>query len=361
MDQPVDRRTVLIVGACLAALLVGGTAVAWRMSDEIPEPEPRPARYASAGVPWWDGRLHWDGDSVRVGAHGVASFTATRNAAVVLHHRRPARHLPDGGLERGRGTLSALFDDGSVRELATDVIGVPLADPTGQLVAWAVEEGEDSVVVTAYDTRARMVLGTQRVRLDRGGLTAVIGDTVYLTSGDAALAWHPRTGDEPEVVPGTTPRSVAVVGGGDAGLLVMGPQWRARWIGSDGTTQRVDAAFGSVSPDGRFVATAMEEDQYRREVQALPSGDLVDLALPDELQAYQVRWAGDGRLVVAAVARADIEDGWDDAHHVTSYLCEVPDGDCRELRGGPRFVGQLPGYDDSYAGMFLSSSEGMFS
>lgn len=365
MDQPA-RRTAPILAVIVFVLLIciGGAALAWQFRGDDSEPDLEADNYESVGVPWWDGRVHWSGHSTA--EDDVASITASQDAAVFLHDRSEADFSDDDDfMQPGRGTLTALFADGSVKQLATEVLGVPLADPNGHLVAWMVQAGNDSVVVTAFDTDERVVLGSRRLGPDHLGLTvlgltAVVGDTVYVSTGKEALAWQPRDGDDPrQVFEGSGSGWFLVVGEADDGLLVMGPRFEVHWFGSDGTQRRVDRFLGSVSPNGQYVATADQEEQYRRNVQAVLSGEGIDLGLPKDKLAYQARWAGDGTLVVAAVSRTDLEEHWDDAWLVTNYACDVPDGECRALDGGPHVIGHLPVYEDSSLGVLMIAFEGI--
>lgn len=358
--------TYVVVCSLVAAVCLGGAVLAWQLRDDDRESARADDDYGSVGVPWWSGQeVHWAGHSQA--EDDVASLTATEDAAVYLHERLG---YDDGTVPQPYlGTLTALFSDGTTQELGTRVVGVPLADPTGHVVAWMAEAGE-GVVMTAFDTAERIELGSQRVDLDDEesfGLTAVVGDTVYLTSGRAALAWHPRDGDAPpQVVQGTTDGSHVVIGRTDDALLVAGEGLEVSWLGHDGEPLGAapadgDVPLGTLSPDGRFLDAGEEDAEYARHVVAVPSGEPVDLGLPPDLLAYETRWAADGTLVVAAVSRADLDDGWDDAHEVTNFACDVAAGDCRALDGGPSGIYDLPIYDDSFLGQFLAAYEGVLS
>lgn len=359
MEESAARSTTRIVAVCLfvAIVAIGGAVLAWQLRGDD-ESHSADGSYGSAGVPWWDGRVHWAGQSVVVDE--VASLTATQEAAVFLHERKDPEFGDDEFFSSGRGTLTALYSDGSVARLATEVIGVPLADPNGHMVVWMVEADADTAVVKAFDTEKRALLGSQRVDLEVRTMAAVVGDTVYLSSVDGARAWRPRDSDDPpQVVAGMGPDFVAVVDGADSGLLVMNWEWDFGWLNSDGTPQGVEAGLGSLSPDGQFIATIDNEDQHRRTVKLVRSGEVVDLDLPRAEQAYQTRWAADGTLVVAAVSRADLDEGWDDAYGVTNYACDVPEGDCRALAGGPQVIYHLPVYEDSILGQIVVAFEGI--
>ncbi|KAA1428788.1 hypothetical protein [Nocardioides antri] len=362
VERPVRRGRAILAGVLVMIVCVGAVVLTRQIAGDG-EPRSASEDYGAVGVPWWSGReVHWAGHSMP--EDEVASFTASRDAAVFLHDR--LQRKDDVPVERGPGTLTALFSDGTVERLAPRVVGVPLADPTSHLVAWMVRTDADTVTVTAFDTAERVERGSRQIEVDDEDdllpLTAVVGDTVYLSTGARALAWHPLDGDgPPEVVAEQIDGFRAVIGATAEGLVVVGEGLETFWLGHDGTERRIGAAPGSLSPDGQFLTAPEEDDQYGWSVRAVPSGERVELDLPGDEQPYQARWAGDGLLVVGAVSGSELEEGWDDAHEVTNYACHVPDGECRALSGGPQVIYQLPLYQDSFLGEFLIGTEGMFS
>lgn len=290
------------------------------------EPDDGPAEsadYDAAGVPWWDGReAHWAGNSMP--EDDVASYTATRGAAIFLHDRP---QYPEQPGPQGLGTLTALFEDGTTAGLAKHVIGVPMADPTGRVVAWTVKVDDHTATLVAYDTREREELGSQRIEGEVAELNAVrsvVGDTVSFASGGRLLAWRPLDPDSPLVE-------------------LERPE---------------EPTFGTPSPDGRFLVTVTddEEDDDRVVVDA-STEETAELDLPEDRTIYQARWAADGSLVAATVSARDLADGWDDGHAVASYACDVGAGECRELDGGPQYVGALALFEDNSVGQFSVSFE----
>ena len=125
----------------------------------------------------------------------------------------------------------------------------------------------------------------------------------------------------------------------------------------DGTEQHAHVFLGSVSPDGQYVAGIDPKDQSLTVVGDLSTGQVVDLDLPDDQAAFEVRWTQDGRAVVAAVGRPHTDEGPDPADPVWNYVCQVPRGECQLVEGGPELVWQLPEFDDSFLGIIATSFE----
>jgi hypothetical protein len=360
MELPARRRTALaLVAGVVAATALGGAALAWQLGGDDEDPPAVTEEYDAARVPWWDGRtVHWAGHAVP--EDDVASYTATGDAAVFLHDRP---QYPEQPGPQGLGTLTALFDDGSMEELATRVVGVPMADPAGRVVAWTVQVDPDTALLSAYDTAERVGLGSHRIEVDDefvNFVTAVVGDRVFAASADQVLLWEPlEGGSAPQVVPGLGRDVGAVVGGTDDGLLVAGESFELSWIGTDGSRRRVETSFGDLSPDGRYLVTGTDDETDEDDiVVSLTSGERVDVDLPADRTIYQARWTADGTLVAATVSADELEEGWDDALDVTSYACDLDAGTCRQLTGGPAYVGALALFEDNFLGQFLIAWEG---
>lgn len=346
------RFAIVVAVGTVAATAVGGAALGWQLSDGGTDDESSAVgEYDDAGVPWWDGRkVHWAGHSAP--EDDVASYTATSDAGVFLHDRP---QYPEQPGPPGLGTLTALFTDGTTAQLGTRVVGVPMADPTGHVVAWTEKVDDDTALVSAYDTARRVALGTQSIEAEETALnvvSAVIGDTVYFSNDRRVLAWRPlELNSNPQEVDGMDPRSTAVIGGTDDGLLVVGEQFGLTWLGSDGSREPVDASPGSLSPDGRYLISGTDnEDNYDHVIVSVPGGDLVDLGIPNDRQIYQARWVSDSTLVAATVEKGR---GWDDGLDVVSYACTPADRECRKLVGGPVVVGFLALFEDNFLGQFL--------
>lgn len=334
--------------ALVIIALVSCTSPSSDPGDANLKPGGKSVGYEALGIPWWDGSVHWNRHAIEQA--NVASLTASADAAIFLHDRE----LGGAGEEQymGRGTLTAIFDDGAVEQLSRDVVGVPLADRGGHVVAWTSLAGHHEVIVTAYDTETRTVLGTSgRLDAEGGGVFAVVGETVYYSDAKRSFAWHPREGGPAELTART------VVGGGGAGLLEMGPKRKMYLLHRDGTEQQVRTFLGSVSPDGQYVAGIDRKEQSLTVVGDLSTGQVVDLDLPDDQAAFRVRWTQDGRAVVAAVGRPHTDEDPDVADPVSNYVCEVPRGECQLIEGGPEFVWQLPEFDDSFLGVIATFFE----
>lgn len=357
---PLARIALRLVLLTVVALPAAGCGESNGGADERSEER---ANYESTGVPWAErGSVRWAGQSAPVAPDDqVWSLSATRDAAVFLHDRSEPDY-GDGGetfVAPAAGTVTALFSDGTVTELASGVVGIPLADPSGHLVAWMTltGAGPSKGEVTAYDTRRRKVLGSESIDLRReagGALTAVLDGTAYLATARGPMAWTPSLG-APKALAEKEPGWII---GRYAERLLSWHEGGLRPLPAFAGAPLLDAGIGSPSPDGRHLTFPDPEQEYTYRLLDLKTGRRVDLGLPGGTQAYTARWSADGALVVAGVDAEILEDGWDDALEVTSYACDVANGTCDELSGGPRMIGWLGALEGSAVGQLMAALEG---
>jgi hypothetical protein len=240
------------------------------------------------------------------------------------------------------------------------------SDPVGHIAAWNTIGADKRISVVVFDTREREVL--HRTRTAGGaGVHAVNGDLVYLGTDQGPVVWSVRTNEAP------TPLGAGVEGEdwlldvADDVLLVGSEDEDGGGVAlrsADGTRiTSVPEGGGTFSPDCAHLSFSSFNGEMEETVRlwSVRERKNVPLHLPAGTKGVQAQWSSSGQLVVAAVDAEEYDENWDDAITVTNYACMSDDGTCREIAGGPRFVGELLLYESSGMGQFGALMEGAFS
>lgn len=258
--------------------------------------------------------------------NGVYSLTSTRHSAIVQGGRETLFELPE---RRGR-----------LRKVGTDVVGLPIADPSGDWVFWTADRGRKrGVRLLGYDTRLdRLRRGPVLARDAR--VWAVEGDTAYAgLAYRRVVRWTP--GDRPRRLPGRLARAGLLAGvhqsryavNGSNGPVVLDGAGHelARWSGDR------RASYTSFDPTGRYLA------DLDGAVWDSIDGTTTKLRTGRRWSPTYFRWTPGGELVVTGVW---LRGEWTPRTPARRFVCDPATGACDPLpnpRGVRRYtVGHEP-------------------
>lgn len=301
-----------VVAAFTAIVVVGAS------TDESVKP----------GVAWYaDGVLHGDGYDIEV----------PQARQLLLLHEGTA-------YVDGAGEIHQVDEDGHVRQVASSVADVAaVASSDGTRLAWVEEERGTLVRIVVYDVaRGRVddVLDLDAhaqltgVPLTGLRLVALDGPTLHLSVGGTDLTWRVGTRDvEPYGV-----GLVDVAGGTEARMKGGILEVRKPLLG---TAHAIDGVAAELSPDGRFVLTAVSSGAgddptgraHRVEVHDATSGRQIPSGLGRDTLVLEAAFGPGPSVSYLVVPTRDPASGSDVEVEplVVVRTCELPQTTCHDL------------------------------
>lgn len=271
------------------------------------------AEWADLGVPYATA------DSVIY--HGVSTPRPSTLTSLASTHDS-ALIVSGGG---GAGRVIELRRDGSTSEVGANVLGIAIADPTGDLATWTEQTDDDAVRVVAYDTSDGQIISTTT-----GGLSlrpfAVGEGTIVLNDGRRSLEWTPDVGS-PQPIGGLSEDEL-VTDVTDGYFFVHDFQPRGAFlVPTDGSevVALQGASFGTFDFTGTHIAVTEPIDgELSTRIYDMQSRTFIDLQVPGRIDSS--RWAPGGQLVVRTGLPADgIRNPESPA---TYYACDASTGQC---------------------------------
>lgn len=264
----------------------------------------------------------------------VLSLAATEHAALALI-QRPAE----------RPVLYRLLPEGKPEPIATDVVGIPLADTFGSVAVWAERApGQSVATIRAYDTAKGLDVARTTTQLN-ALVTAVDGEGAYFVARGRPWHWDLTSGsmlqsvEGPEQSPEPTGDLVSATSTSGARAWSMA-DLRTVLEKSPGEFERIqpDSMFGLFDRSASYVALAGAGGYVVRDV---ATGKDVALGLPKGADIGSFAWGLDGSLMVLAGL-------YDEPGRVGYFGCSIPSGACERLSPS-RSGGFGPAYVESSA------------
>ena len=315
------RRTAAMVGVTAAALAVTGgivVAVSGGDGDRAIEPAPSPTA-AAADVPafGFGSKVHLGGRTATV-PDTVHSLHYTSEGVLV-------RSNPNDGGSDGSGpeSLTLVRYDGTTTDLGTVPEGVgPATDPTEPVYVLAEERGDGFVAVvrdaTTGETTDEVPLPDLPPSYWEVPPLALDGDTLYVGYKSEAVAVDLGAGEH-EVVDGMSGGIPEVADG--RFLSAKGTSISVIDAGSGEPVSTIEVghdAWGTLSPDGRYLGVATFNDETFQNdyaVYDVASGDPVDLGPLSRGQ--DLGWTAAGSA--CAVVKGSLT------------TCDLATGDCSKV------------------------------
>lgn len=259
-QRPTTRRGTLILAAAATATVVMGSAIlALQLQSQSPVkpegPTGAPAStWESTGVPWVDGDHVHFGEATMRQPNSLMSIAATRSAAVVLHGASSVEH------SEATNRVTALYADGSEKLLDTNVLGYPIGDPLGEIVAWSTKGSrEGDTTVTAFDTANRRVVGDASVP-SGFRVFAVDRETVYLSDlYGTTMVWNPSTGGAPQPFAQAAP-GIVTDASSERVIVAQGEQTVLLRQNGEVAQQFDKVYLGTFSPSGEYASLTGQEE-----------------------------------------------------------------------------------------------------
>ena len=314
------RRTFATAGATVAVLaVIGGTVLVATggNGDDDRATEPAGPSAAAADVPAFGFQSKvYLGDRTATVPDTVHSLHYTSEGVLV-------RSNPNDGASDGSGpeSLTLVRYDGSTVDLGTIPEGVgPATDPEEPVyvLAEARDGGFVAVVrdATSGDTVSEVPLPDLPPSYWDVPPLALDGDTLYVGYESEAVAVDLSTGEH-TVVEGMS-GGIPDVQGGRTLAAAQGPTVVVLDAATGGLVRTFEVgqdAWGTLSPDGRYLAVSAFDDETFEEklsVYDVDTGELADLGQLDGTQALGWSAAGDAFTVTRG----------------TLTTCDLDTGDC---------------------------------
>ncbi|HKE70580.1 MAG TPA: hypothetical protein VKB55_15070 [Nocardioidaceae bacterium] len=330
------RRILTVAVAAAAAVLAIAIPIGLSRGGSDDKPIKRPEiGWTQLDGPWTDRRsIHFgDATAPRPPGWNVEVLTSTRDSALYTWSDTNGKNY----------RVYELRHDGSVSQIGSGVGGVPLADPTGSLVAWQ-DKAAGEVVV--YDTSRHAEIGRQPVGPSGVLVNAVHGDTVVYTDQQTYI-WRPERG-APKPLNLTLPKW-SFVSGVDGRLRVVSSlTGRGESYVLDESGRKVltlpDATLAVFDPSGRYLALARLNPKYPVvmdwAIRAI--GESKDTELAGYTgEIVQTSWDPSGSLVVRTVKQIDASM-LRPKDEITFYRCDPAMGDCVLIEGSTTTAAAAP-------------------
>jgi hypothetical protein len=332
------RRILTVAVAAAAAVLAIAIPIGLSRGGSDDKPIKRPEiGWTQLDGPWTDRRsIHFgDATAPRPPGGDVEVLTSTRDSALYTWSE------PNGKYYR----LIELRRGGAVSQIDSGVAGVPLADPTGSLVAWHAKAAGEVVV---YDTSRHAEVGRQRVGHSGVLVNAVDGDTVvYTDHSQQTYIWRPPHGD-PEPLDLALPEWSFVSGVDDRLRVVSSLTGDGESYVVDESGRKVltlpDATLAVLDPSGHYLALTRLNPKHAvvigwavRAVGASKDIELTGYAG----EIVQTSWDPSGSLVVGTVKQIDASM-LKPKDEITFYQCDPATGDCLLVEGSTTMAAAAP-------------------
>lgn len=344
--QPPRLRAVLVIAGAVALVVgtVGALALVQRTSDTgAPEPA---GTWSETRTPWLEferpslslnyGKAHFDLAAGAGELRKVVSIAATHDSALI--------ELRDDTLPN---TITDVRATGESKEVASGVIGVPIADPGGHLAVWSERDADNQTRLVAYDTARSEVVATLDTAADVR-VTVVDDRDVYVASSTETFTWSPYAKADLGPLPSVFPDGVTISDvEAKVGFFVVASD-ASRLYDMDGQVLRTfDAGlYGTFDPTGSAVAVSGGGAPLVLDVK---KNQPISMELPDGQTPFRFRWGPDGNLVIATAP----SDPGSDEVSFSYFNCSVPGGECTALPGSlPTDLAET--YESSTNGQFTS-------